>query len=128
MHKLNAISFRIRMNNSNLLFLIPKTELATFLQILSQEEIEYDIDNEFNLEESVTQIINFLTVGGGIVGAAKCIIEYLKIKHQNSKIRVKKKSGEEIEIEIADKDLIKSLLQDARLVIIDQEGKDESIK
>lgn len=77
------------------------------------------LSQAFKLSSYADGLVQFLTVGGGLIGLSKCIIEYLKIKHKTRRIKIKKEDGSELEIEASSSDELVKILSVAEVLIIE---------
>lgn len=87
-----------------------------FSEILELEGIK--LIQAANLNVASSEILQYLTVGGGITAIAKCILQYLKIHSQRRKIAIELKNSIKIEIEGQSVGEIEKLLETAERIII----------
>jgi hypothetical protein len=90
-------------------------DLKELNDILSGEGLELRRKVQLNLNEN--EFVHYITVGGGALGLAKCLISYLKLKYQKRKITIIS-NGKKISIESYSVEEITTLLNDAEEFMI----------
>jgi len=92
--------------------------LAELKAYLPAHGLELKRKVQLNLNEN--EIIHYITVGGGALGLAQCIVSFLKLKFQKRKLTIvigeKKISAEGCSVEE-----VAALLDDAREFVISDE-------
>ena len=115
--------------NKSSVEIIGTSDLITEFLSFSKDFGQYQATPTLRMSSYFEGIIHLLTFGGGIAGLAKCLLEYVKIKNQNRKIRIKKKDGSEIEIVGNSIKEIQELILEAELMVLEEvieNGKQES--
>ncbi|MCI5054751.1 MAG: hypothetical protein MRY83_01515 [Flavobacteriales bacterium] len=79
------------------------------IHYLLSEEIDFSKRPVFGLNS--TEIIQYLTIGGGFISLANCIISFLKVNKQLRTVKVIKSDGESVEASGLSKDEVIELLK-----------------
>lgn len=85
-------------------------DLNALKEVLHNEGLECKTSPKLGFGDSLTEVISYLSVGGGGAVIAKCLIDLLKLKYAQKKIILKDNSGKEITIEANSKNEIIELL------------------
>lgn len=103
---------------------IEKELVEEFASSLRVEEIKMIKSPTLNF--GADQLLEFLTVGGGIAAISKCILEYLKLHYQKRKVHIKIDDSRTIEVEGQSKKEIEELLAVAQKIIVTKTSNDET--
>lgn len=107
--------------------LIANKESLDDFKILLDANCEYTISRTFQMSSYFDAAVHLLTIGGGVAGVAKCIIEYLKLKHASRKISIITSDNEKIEIEANSTEEVEKLVNIAQSIVIEKNNGNVNI-
>lgn len=84
------------------------------------EEHQIQLQKQIELDFSSSDIIQYVTVGGGMYSFVKCILSYYEIKNKTRKMKIKNKDGVEIEIEASNVSELQELLASSTELLINE--------
>lgn len=93
-------------------------DVEDIAQLTKNENIVLNRKPSLNISED--HIVHYLTLGGGFLGLAKCILEYLKLKYQRRSVTIKDQSGKEVIVEGLSVEEVEKLLHSADKIYINK--------
>ncbi len=101
-------------------FFVEESISKEFVASVELSKLEIQKRPSISFGELGGDVLDYFTVGGGMIAIAKCLIEYLKLKKQTIRIVVKTKEGSMVEVEAPSEKEVLELFRNVEHILIEK--------